>query len=411
MAINDLTNIRIAGTLIISLFMSMLSSAQSGCTDPLALNFDEFAVDNDGSCEYPVTTQGLPLVYGLSEANPNLNENSGLETDQNGDIWILNDGGFPPVFMGLQEATGWLQQTVNVTNATNVDWEDMAQSPTHLFIADVGNNSSGDRDNLVIYKVALSDLPSDAILDVEAESIYFSYPEQGLPQTSPVDSTHWDCEAIIWLDDYIHLFTKDWITYETRHYRIPDAPGTYDAELVESFDAGGLITAADINEDGTIVLLGYTLIGQNFMWVLWDYSGDELFSGNKRRIEFGLAIEHGQTEGIIFSDLLSGYVSSERFVLGQFINVAPRLMSFSIEDYFTGIQEPQEVSMKLWPNPVNDVLSFDYPLMLRYIIIDSEGKICDEGLSSGQISVGELSAGSYLIQFPEVGAVGRFSKY
>ena len=50
-------------------------SAQSGCTDPQAQNYDVNAVINDGTCIYSTTNYSPQLVANLVSA---LDENSGL---------------------------------------------------------------------------------------------------------------------------------------------------------------------------------------------------------------------------------------------------------------------------------------------------------------------------------------------
>ena len=43
--------------LVLQTFLLGEGFSQSGCTDPLASNYDPLAVVNDGSCLYPFTTQ------------------------------------------------------------------------------------------------------------------------------------------------------------------------------------------------------------------------------------------------------------------------------------------------------------------------------------------------------------------
>lgn len=406
-----ITKIRIALVTLLALFLSNVVHPQSGCTDPQATNYDEIAVDNDGSCLYGLSSQVLNQLYLLSPANPNLAENSALELNENGDIWILNDGGAPPVIMLLEASTGFLMQSVDVSNATNVDWEELAQSPDHLYIGDFGNNLSGDRDDLIIYRLLKSDLSSDVIVSVTAEVINFIYPEQGEPVFSPLDSTKYDCESMIWLDDEIHLFTKNWLDFETSHYVIPDVPGTHEAQLVESFDVNGLITAADITEDGTIVLLGYDAIGSSFLWLLWDYQPGLFFSGNKRRIELGLVLNNGQTEGLIFSSPDAGYVSSEHFFFGDFINVPAQLMTFDIGDYFTGISEPIKNTYRFWPVPTSEVLYSNLIFDYEVEIYTAEGeRLANNNFHNGEMNVSHLTSGSYVLKISELQLSYRFIK-
>jgi hypothetical protein len=399
----QITNIRIACATVIGVFLASVAYSQSGCTDPQATNYDISAIDNDGSCDYELTNQVLEQIYILSQANPNLGENSGIELDSEGGLWIHNDGGMGSIIMKLEEPTGYLDQTLDLWPVQNIDWEDMAQSPDHLFLGDFGNNLSGDREDLVIYRVDKSDIGIEDFLVLTSEQIEFSYPEQGVPEWAPADSTNWDCEAMFWHNGAIHLFTKNWLNYETNHYVIPDEPGVHEAELVESFNVQGLITAADVTDDGTIVLLGYTLIGQNFMWMLWDYQADLYFSGNKRRIELGLALTNGQTEGIVFNSPTSGYISAERFILGDFINIPPQLLSFEIDSYITGIEEAKSPNYSFWPNPVFDELNTDIVGLHNCQVRSVSGQLVrNVNLVNGQIDLTDVAQGAYILSIDEL---------
>src|SRR5688572_18268899 len=121
----------------------------SGCTDPQSNNYNPAATINDGSCSYNATS--LTLTTKTSLSAPLLNESSGL-TFLDGKLWTFNDSGNANDIYRIDTASTTVYQTVDISNATNVDWEDMASNSTHLFIGDFGNNN-GDRQNLRIYRV------------------------------------------------------------------------------------------------------------------------------------------------------------------------------------------------------------------------------------------------------------------
>ncbi|MBL0340064.1 MAG: hypothetical protein IPP71_03590 [Bacteroidetes bacterium] len=116
----------------------------SGCTDPQSNNYNPAATINDGSCSYNATN--LVLTTKTSLSAPLLNESSGL-TFINGKLWTFNDSGNANDIYRVDTATSTVYQTVDITNATNVDWEDMTSNNDFLFVGDFGNNN-GNRQNL-----------------------------------------------------------------------------------------------------------------------------------------------------------------------------------------------------------------------------------------------------------------------
>ncbi|MEM8907233.1 MAG: hypothetical protein AAGD05_05240, partial [Bacteroidota bacterium] len=274
---------------------------QTGCTDPLATNYDPTAVDNDGSCVYAPTSYSLNSVALLPAT---LSESSGLALTTAG-LWTHNDGGNAAELYRIDDTDGSIQQTITIANSMNQDWEDLAESEDYLYIGDFGNNN-GDRMDLRIYRIDKSEL-GNAI--VAAEVIEFAFSDQTDFSIQP-NNHNFDCEAFFYYQDSLHLFSKNWVDNQTRHYSLPASPGSHTAILRESFDVQGLVTGADISEQGIISLIGYTGSGLNFMWLLFDYQAQQFFSGNKRRIDLGSGLTNSQTEGIVFEDQFTGYISS-----------------------------------------------------------------------------------------------------
>ena len=337
------------------LLLVMALRAQPGCTDPQALNFDPSATVNDGSCLYPETNYTLDLI---TELPASLIENSGLAVLPDG-LLTHNDAGNPNELYRIDSLDGSVLQTILVVGE-NEDWEDLAESDTHIFVGDFGNNA-GNRTDLKIYRIDKAGLVNNI---VNAQPINFSFADQIDFSENP-NNHDYDCEAFFFWNDSLHLFTKNWVDNQTRHYVIPAEPGFYPSPVRHAFNAGGLITGADISEDGTVALLGYTEDGFNFMWLLFDYPGNEFFSGNKRRIELGSGLTNSQTEGIAFRDNFVGYISAEQFDLGP-VELPPKLMTFNIEPWVANPTSLLEMPVKtppisLRPNPFFNELQMRFP--------------------------------------------------
>ncbi len=329
------------------LLSAIKTNAQSGCTDNQAENYDPIAIENDGSCVYALTNH---LLVPLAELPTTLAENSGLAWNGN-ELWTHNDGGNENKLYQIDTLTGAILREVVIASSTNVDWEDLAASDTHIYIGDFGNND-GNRMDLTIYQIAKSDLSNSIAI---AEIITFSYEDQ--TDFSINNNGHnFDCEAFFYQNDSLHLFTKNWENRHTKHYVIPAQIGNHIAKNRGEFFVEGLITGADSDGEGTIGLCGYDTNGATFMWLLFDYKENNFFSGNKRRLETGTALSNSQTEAILFSEKGRGYVSAEGFQV-----LPARLLEFDIFQYLiplTGVREiGKTFDVNVYPNPFDQEFS------------------------------------------------------
>jgi len=57
-----------------------------------------------------------------------------------GKIITHNDSGDDALYK-INSLSGVIVRTVSISNATNIDWKDMAENDTHIFIADIGSNN------------------------------------------------------------------------------------------------------------------------------------------------------------------------------------------------------------------------------------------------------------------------------
>jgi hypothetical protein len=259
-----------------------------------------------------LTAQDLQTITKLPKV---VNESSGMELNDNNQIWTLNDSGGKPELY-LCDTTGRLIRTLKIANAKNRDWEDLTQDDRgNYYIGDFGNNNNGRKD-LTIYKIPNPDRVRADF--VRAETITFTFEDQtAFPP--PRDQLNFDCESVIWKDGHLYLFSKHrTFPMRTNLYRLPDAPGDYVAQKISSFQTSGpdetdlfnhWISAADISPDGTKVCI----ISSGKMWIFYDFEGDDFFSGQHRRIDLSSS---SQREAIVFVSNTSVYVTDEEWFGG-----------------------------------------------------------------------------------------------
>jgi hypothetical protein len=192
-----------------------------------------------------------------------LKEISGWVFANDSTLIAHNDGGNDPKIFVLN-LNGSIRHKINVTNAENVDWEDIALDQKNIYIGDFGNNNNT-RTDLKILKVSLKKVLDNQ--DVEAKFIEFSYPEQkALPPK--LAEKYFDCEAMSLYNDSLYLFTKcrsEPFDGKCFVYTLPTKPGTYKAQKKYYMVIGkrdwfrDAATGADI-QNGKLVLLTYNRI-------------------------------------------------------------------------------------------------------------------------------------------------------
>ena len=115
---------------------------------------------------------------------------------------------------------------------------------------DFGNNASGNRSDLTIFKIAKNSLFDNP----KIETISFSYPEQTDFSKQKSNTTNFDCEAFIVSKDSIYLFSKQWKSSKTNIYVLPNEPGNHIAKFKSTLDTKGLVTGATYLEDKKIII-------------------------------------------------------------------------------------------------------------------------------------------------------------
>ncbi len=251
---------------------------------------------------------GPPKTIRLS---PALTEASGLSI-QGGEFTWHNDSGDGPYTFTTDEAGTIIRQ--DTLSATALDYEDITQDDWgNLYLGDFGNNA-GRRPDQRIFRYHPAKPGTD--------SIVFTYPRQdGGGRDQP---GNYDCEAMVWHQDTLHLFTKDQLfgrgNSMTYHFRLPAKPGRYVAELVDSLRLPRrVVTAAAFDaEQGELVLTAYSFKMLAGFWpssaaslvTITDFPEGRFLRGKVRRRNLSWFIPT-QFEAVDFYDDQWLYVGSE----------------------------------------------------------------------------------------------------
>lgn len=223
-----------------------------------------------------------------------LKESSAIEKIKNSDLlWVIQDSGNNNHLYGLNYE-GKIMKDLTITNAENIDWEDLtSDSSGNIYIGDFGNNNKK-RTAFTIYKVTNIEQQNES---VKAEKIQFTLPEG-------MDSE--DFESFFEYQGWFYLFSKN--HKKTRLIKLPNTVGVHKATLISEFNLEGKhtrVTSADISEDGTTVVL----LNHDKVWLLTKYSNDNFFNGIIERFDF----EHdSQKEGITLLSKTEVLISDEQ---------------------------------------------------------------------------------------------------
>ncbi|MFV0200704.1 hypothetical protein OBJ99_07590 [Empedobacter falsenii] len=281
-------------------------------------NIDTISID-----DYKMESFNLPTI---------LNEISALEYEKEdksvASFWGLNDSDSKPELYRFNAKTGEIINTIFISNAPNVDWEEVSSDDNRIYFADFGNNL-GKRRDLAIYFIEKSKIDfSKTYQELKAEKIEFYYPEQETFQFKNM-TTNWDAEAFFVYQNQLHIFTKEWSNLATTHYVVPiDTSQKHAAIKVETFKTNYAVTSAYIDSDPTsptkgIYLLGYTKEALAFInWFDLPKDNNPLFftfQVKKISLPLGFTTQLGQLEGIsVLPTVNKICVSGEEFKFKEF---------------------------------------------------------------------------------------------
>ena len=405
-----------------------------GCTDPMATNYNANATVNDGSCVYASTTISATEIGQLGETL----DGSSTLLFWNGGYWTYNDHNDCCLYR-IDSITAAIAETLCISGISNYDTEEVSQDSLYLYFGDFGNNS-GVRQNLHILRISKESLLNQTF---EVDTIWFSYEDQ-TDFTSHPQATDFDCESFIVTRDSIYLFTKQWASEQTTFYGLPKTPGTHVAHRHETYNVGGLVTGATyVPEYRLAALCGYDYNGGSylsslhpFVVLLYDFQGDDFFSGNKRRLDFGTLVKD-QVEAIATSNAVDYYITNEHFTttqLGFTFDYPSKLQRLDLSEYIlpylstfndtipsdtvptdtiptdtitppdtVGIHIFDTKGFRIYPNPASDRLFIDYPEGYEganYEILNLSGQKVAKGIlreKSISLNNRKFNAGKYIL--------------
>ena len=242
-----------------------------------------------------------------------VSETSGLARF-GGYLWTINDSGGKDAVYAFRAQDYEFKKRIKIGDSKNIDWESLAQTDTHLFIADCGNNN-GKRKTLDIYKVSWKKLIKAKDKEkVASKKISFQYADRN--KYDQGKGHNYDCEALTVVGEKLWLFTKNRGDLQSRLYILDASKSRQAINPAVTLPVSGLITAADYHQkSGKLVLLGYqkaSVFGQSFIWIIDVKSGLPVWESAR----YHTILPYGQWEAVIWQDDKTLLLTSEKSPLG-----------------------------------------------------------------------------------------------
>lgn len=229
-----------------------------------------------------------------------IDETSGLEIIDGQFITHNDSGGDTKLYYLDKKGKIVFERTLE--GVKNNDWEDITKDDQFIYVANMGNNFDT-RKNLSIVKTPID--PSSS----EAELIEFNYPEQVKFTTAYIQSQY-DAEALISIDDYLIILTKNKLKKITEIYVLPKIAGKYEAKKIGSLNTQSIITGGDYDPETKLLALTGTLIfNEYYILKIEDF---DLESKKDYEIDmYEIPIGKTQVEAIKIIDSNTFWITSE----------------------------------------------------------------------------------------------------
>lgn len=327
-------------------------------------------------------------------------ETSGL-IYYNNKIITHNDSGNSAQLFELDTISLQIGRTITITNAENIDWEDIAQDDTYIYIGEIGNNN-GSRRDLSVYRILKTDYDSSD--SITADKIDFSFEDQ--TDFTPSPNSDWDSEALFVLNDKLVVLTKQWQSNGTVAYGIPKIPGTYIASKIGEYPVNGLVTGASFNlATQVLYLVGYSKFLLPFVVRVDNLKAEDIFSGTSMKKELNLGFL--QVEGITNINENHYFFSSEKFTNNSpMITSESRLFSFDTIDKLVEEPLPTENKQGLFIYKRFGASELEYEIqgqILGRAIFDSNGRrmnyVLGKDIVENTVNLATLNSAIYYLTF------------
>ena len=229
-----------------------------------------------------------------------IDETSGLEIVDGQFITHNDSGGDPKLYYLDKKGKIVFERTLE--GVKNNDWEDITKDDKFIYVANMGNNFDT-RKNLSIVKTPIN--PSSS----EVELIEFNYPEQ-VKFTTAYSQSQYDAEALITIDDYLIILTKNKLKKITEIYALPKIAGKYEAKKIRNLNTQSIITGGDYDPETKLLALTGTLIfNEYYILKIEDF---DLESKKDYKIDmYEIPIGKTQVEAIKIIDSNTFWITSE----------------------------------------------------------------------------------------------------
>lgn len=241
-------------------------------------------------------------------------------------LWTHNDD-IDTIIYGL-DTLGNIQKKIILPNVINTDWEEISQDEDYIYMGDFGNNYRGNRRDLKILKIEKNTFLEE---NPKIDTIAFSFENQIDFSPQKTNSTNFDCEAFIVINDSIYLFTKEWKNQKSSVYVLPNSTGNHIAKFRTSLNTKGLITGATLLPNKQkIVLCGYSKKGKPFLYIVYDFNPADFSKAKFQKIRLKLRLH--QVEGIATFDGVHFYITNEKLIRRPILNVPQKLHKIDLSD-------------------------------------------------------------------------------